>query len=124
MSPVDINPAYEAEIKKLLDAIWENRFRLSLSNLEQLRRLANKTKLDAIVCSAQEVKIVRKVFKKEIITPGIRFNSKLSKLNDQKRILTPKQAYKNGSDWLVIGRPITKGNIKSNIQRLINHLNK
>ena len=35
----------EAEIKKLLDAIWENRFRISLSNLEQLRRLANKTKL-------------------------------------------------------------------------------
>ena len=45
MSPVDINPAYEAEIKKALDAIWENRFRMSLSNLEQLRRLANKTKL-------------------------------------------------------------------------------
>ena len=45
MSPIDINPAYAAEIKKLLDAIWENRFRISLSNLEQLRRLANKTKL-------------------------------------------------------------------------------
>jgi hypothetical protein len=45
MSPIDINPIYEAEIKKLLDDIWENRFRLSLSNLEQLRRLANKTKL-------------------------------------------------------------------------------
>jgi hypothetical protein len=45
MSPIDINPAYEVEIKKLLDVIWENRFRLSLSNLEQLRRLANKTKL-------------------------------------------------------------------------------
>ena len=87
-------------------------------------KLANKAKLDAIVCSAQEVKIVRKVFKKEIITPGIRFNSKLkSNINDQKRILTPKQAYKNGSDWLVIGRPITKGNIKNNIQTLINHLN-
>tara|TARA_B100001057_G_scaffold12424_1_gene11797 strand:- start:449 stop:1120 length:672 start_codon:yes stop_codon:yes gene_type:complete len=82
-------------------------------------KLANKAKLDAIVCSAQEVKIVRKVFKKEIITPGIRFNSKF---NDQKRVLTPKQAYKNGSDWLVIGRPITKGNIKKNIQTLINHL--
>ena len=82
--------------------------------------MANKAKLDAIVCSAQEVEIVRKVFKKEIITPGIRFNSKL---NDQKRVLTPKQAYKNGSDWLVIGRPITKGNIKNNIQTLINHLN-
>ena len=82
-------------------------------------KLANKAKLDAIVCSAQEVKIVKKVFKKEIITPGIRFNSKS---HDQKRVLTPKQAYKNGSDWLVIGRPITKGNIKKNIQNLINHL--
>ena len=45
MSPIDINPAYEVEIKKLLDAIWENRFRMSLSNLEQLRKLVNKTKL-------------------------------------------------------------------------------
>ena len=83
-------------------------------------RLATKAKLDGIVCSAQEVKIVKKVFKKEIITPGIRFNSKT---NDQKRILTPKQAYKNGSDWLVIGRPITKGNIKKNFLSLIDHLN-
>ena len=83
-------------------------------------RLANKAKLDALVCSAQEVNIVKKVFNKEIITPGIRFNSKV---NDQKRVLTPKQAYKNGSDWLVIGRPITKGNIKKNIQSLIDHLN-
>ena len=82
-------------------------------------RIANKAKLDAIVCSAQEVKLVKKVFKKEIITPGIRFNSKS---NDQKRIVTPKQAYKNGSDWLVMGRPITKGNIKKNIQNLIDHL--
>ena len=86
----------------------------------QQAKLANKAKLDAIVCSPKEIKIVRKVFKKEIITPGIRFNSKL---NDQKRVLTPKDAYKNGSDWLVIGRPITKGNIKKNIQELINHLN-
>ncbi len=83
-------------------------------------RIANKAKLDAIVCSAQEVKLVKKVFKKEIITPGIRFNSKS---NDQRRVVTPKQAYKNGSDWLVMGRPITKGNIKKNIQNLIDHLN-
>ena len=84
-------------------------------------KLAQKAKLDALVCSAQEVKIVRKIFKKEIITPGIRFSSNKS---DQKRIMTPKQAFKNGSDWLVIGRPITKGNIKKNIQYLINHLEK
>jgi len=86
----------------------------------QQAKLASKAKLDAIVCSAQEVNIVKKVFKKEIITPGIRFNSKV---NDQKRTLTPRQAYKNGSDWLVIGRPITKLNIKKNIQTLIDHLN-
>ena len=83
-------------------------------------KLARKANLDAIVCSAKEVKIVKKIFKKEIITPGIRFNSKL---NDQKRVLSPKQAYKNGSDWLVIGRPLTKGNIKKNIKLLIDHLN-
>ena len=83
-------------------------------------RLAKKAGLDAIVCSAQEVKIVKKVFKKEIITPGIRFNSDT---NDQKRVLTPKQAYKNGADWIVIGRNITKGKIRENIQKLIDHLN-
>ena len=84
-------------------------------------KMANEAKLDAIVCSAQEVPIIKKVFKKEIITPGIRFDKKN---NDQKRVLTPKQAFQNGSDWLVIGRPITKGNIKKNIQKLIDHLNK
>ena len=84
-------------------------------------KLASRAKLDAIVCSAQEVNIVKKVFKGEIITPGIRFNSKS---DDQKRVLTPKKAYEFGSDWLVIGRPITKGNIKNNIRRLIDHLNK
>tara|TARA_B100001059_G_scaffold131233_1_gene131310 strand:+ start:53 stop:727 length:675 start_codon:yes stop_codon:yes gene_type:complete len=82
-------------------------------------KLASKAGLDAIVCSAQEVKIVKKIFKKEIITPGIRFNSST---NDQKRTLTPNQAFKNGSDWLVIGRPITKGNIKRNLDTLIDHL--
>ena len=82
-------------------------------------KLANKAKLDAIVCSPKEVGIVKKVFKKEIITPGIRFNTKT---NDQKRVLTPKQAYKNGSDWLVMGRPITKGDIRKNMLSLIDHL--
>ena len=85
----------------------------------QQAKLADKANLDGIVCSAKEVKFVKKVFKKEIITPGIRFNSET---NDQKRVLTPKQAYQNGSDWLVIGRPITKGNITKNFKNLLNHL--
>ncbi len=82
-------------------------------------KLAKKAGLDAIVCSAHEAQIVKKIFKKEIITPGIRYNTKT---DDQIRVVTPKQAYKNGSDWLVIGRPITKGNIKKNIQTLVDHL--
>ena len=86
----------------------------------QQAKLATKAKLDAIVCSAQEAKIVKKVFKKEIITPGIRFSSRI---NDQKRTLTPKQAYREGATWLVIGRDVTKGNIKKNVQTLIDHLN-
>ena len=82
-------------------------------------KLAKKANLDAIVCSAREVKIVKKFFKKEIITPGIRFNATT---DDQKRVVSPKQAYKNGSDWIVMGRPITRGNIRKNIKTLIDHL--
>ena len=83
-------------------------------------KLARKANLDALVCSAHETKYVRKIFKKEIITPGIRLNSKS---NDQKRIMSPRKAiYQEKSDWLVIGRSITKGNIKKNLKKLIEHL--
>ena len=83
-------------------------------------KLARKANLDALVCSAHETKYVRKIFKKEIITPGIRLNSKS---NDQKRIMSPRKAiYQEKSDWLVIGRSITKRNIKKNLKKLIEHL--
>ena len=82
-------------------------------------KLAQRAKLDALVCSAQEVKIVRKAFNKEIITPGIRISSKL---NDQKRVMTPKAAFKEGANWLVIGRDLTRGNIKKNLKNLSDHL--
>ena len=94
---------------------------MSVKNLVYKQaKIASKAKLDAIVCSPHEVKIVKKVFNKEIITPGIRLNMNL---NDQKRVMTPKESFDKGSDWIVIGRPITKGNIKKNIQSLIDHLN-
>ena len=83
-------------------------------------KLASKANLDALVCSAYEVSYIKKNFKKEIITPGIRLNTK--KNNDQERVMTPKKAFKQGSDWLVIGRSLTKGNIKNNIKNLIDHL--
>ena len=83
-------------------------------------KLAAKAKLDAIVCSPKEVKIVKKVFKKEIITPGIRLTG--DSQDDQKRVMTPKEAFQKGATTLVMGRSLTKGNIKKNIQRLIREL--
>ena len=84
-------------------------------------KLAKKAKLDAIVCSPHEVKFIKKIFNKEIITPGIRISSKV---DDQKRFMTPKAAFNQGSDWLVIGRGLTKGNIKRNFKILSDHLSR
>ena len=77
--------------------------------IKQFSKEAKKQKLDGIVCSPKEIKVVRKVVGKNflIVTPGIR-PQKLKKINDdQKRVLTPSQAIKMGADLLVIGRPIT-----------------
>ncbi len=83
-------------------------------------KLAVKAKLDAIVCSPQEVKLVRKIFKKEIITPGIRLAG--DSKGDQRRIMTPKQAFQNGATSLVIGRSLIKGKIEQNIKKLVKEL--
>ena len=77
--------------------------------IKKFSREAKKQKLDGIVCSPKEIKIVRKIVGINflIVTPGIR-PQKLRKLNDdQKRVLTPAKAIKLGADLLVIGRPIT-----------------
>jgi orotidine-5'-phosphate decarboxylase len=79
-------------------------------------KLAKKAGLDALVCSPYEVDAVRKIFKNEIITPGVQIGKKNY---DQKRSM---EAKKVEADWLVIGRAITRGNIKKNIQNLIKEL--
>ena len=85
--------------------------------------LIKKSGCDGIVCSAQEALMVRKRYKNLlIITPGIRLPGDNS--NDQMRIMTPKQAFKNKVSGIVIGRSLTKGNIKNNTKKLIDHLNK
>ena len=85
--------------------------------------LIKKSGCDGIVCSAQEALMVRKRYKNLlIITPGIRLPGDSS--NDQMRIMTPKQAFKNKVSGIVIGRSLTKGNIKNNTIKLIDHLNK
>ena len=84
--------------------------------------LIKKSGCDGIVCSAQEAMMVRKKYKNLlIITPGIRLPGDSS--NDQMRIMTPKQAFKNKVSGIVIGRSLTKGNIKNNTKRLLDHLN-
>ena len=79
-------------------------------------KLATKAKLDAIVCSGHEIRLVKRVFKKEIITPGIKMQNVK---NDQKRVMGPADAFAAGSNWLVIGRSITNGNIKNNMKNLL-----
>jgi len=78
---------------------------------EQVMRLARLTSdagLDGVVCSAHEVKMLRDNLDREfkLVTPGIRPGG--SNKDDQKRVMTPGQAINAGSDYLVIGRPITQ----------------
>ncbi|WP_151821671.1 orotidine-5'-phosphate decarboxylase [Acinetobacter oleivorans] len=84
---------------------------LDIEPVEHVKRLAKLTKesgLDGVVCSAQEAKILRELIGQDfsLVTPGIRPEG--SNADDQKRIVTPKQAMLDGSTHLVIGRPITK----------------
>ena len=84
---------------------------------------AKKNNLDGIVCSPLELKTVRKVVgsKMLIVVPGIRLENQNNTKDDQKRILTPKEAIKLGADYLVIGRPIVESN---NPLKTIKEINK
>ena len=84
---------------------------LNLDPQEQVRRLALLTQnsgLDGVVCSAQEVELIRNNCSPEFltVTPGIRPAG--SEQGDQRRVLTPQQALAAGVNYMVIGRPITQ----------------
>lgn len=84
---------------------------LDLSPLEQVKRLcklASDCGIDGTVSSAREVKAIKQICSEKFVcvTPGIRPMG--AELGDQKRVMTPAMAIKEGSDYLVIGRPITK----------------
>ena len=83
-------------------------------------QLAKTCGCHGIVCAGTDLKFVKKIFKGEIVTPGIRLKG--DNAADQKRIMGPKEAFNNGSTALVMGRSIIKGNIKNNISRLIKEL--
>ena len=89
--------------------------------VEKQTLLAKACKCHGIVCAGSDLKFVKKIFKGEIVTPGIRLKG--DNAGDQKRIMGPKEAFENGSTSLVLGRSIIKGNIKKNISRLIKELN-
>ena len=73
----------------------------------RLAKLAASSGLRGLVCSPQEIKLLREELGDEIqlITPGIRAVS--NPADDQKRTMSPAEAIKFGASWLVIGRPIT-----------------
>ena len=76
--------------------------------MKRLAKLTQESGLDGVVCSAQEAKMLRETLGQDfaLVTPGIRPVG--SNADDQKRIVTPKQAMIDGSTHLVIGRPITQ----------------
>ncbi len=91
--------------------------------VKKFARNAKNNNLDGIVCSPLELKTVRKVVgnKMLIVVPGIRLEKKqINKNDDQKRILTPKEAIKFGADFLVIGRPIVESKNPLKVLKEIN----
>ncbi|MBT4696434.1 MAG: orotidine-5'-phosphate decarboxylase, partial [Alphaproteobacteria bacterium] len=74
----------------------------------KLAKLAQESGLDGVVCSAQEISLIRENINNDfmLVVPGIRL--KEDNVDDQKRIMTPKEAISLGADLLVIGRPITE----------------
>ncbi len=74
----------------------------------QLAKLAHQSGLDGVVCSAEEAKLLRNSMPADfiLVTPGIRREQDAA--GDQKRVITPSQAIRSGSDYLVVGRPITQ----------------
>ena len=86
----------------------------------RLIKIADQANLHGVICSPLEVKMIKEIAPKlKCFTPGIRQNEDV---NDQKRTMNAKQAIEEGSDCLIIGRPITKGDPKKNIQEILHSI--
>jgi len=86
----------------------------------RLIKIAEEANLYGVICSPQEVKMIKKISPNlKCFTPGIRMDNNK---NDQKRTMNANEAIKAGSDCLIIGRPITEGNPKKNIQKIISSI--
>ena len=90
--------------------------------VKNLSNIAKKARLDGIVCSPLEVKLVKNMHGKslKVVTPGIRLEK--SSNDDQSRFLSPKEAFNMGSDYIVMGRPLIKAlDPNSIIKKIINN---
>ena len=88
--------------------------------VKRLIKIAMEADLHGVICSPLEIKMIKKIAPKlKCFTPGIRMaNTK----DDQKRTMNANEAVKEGSDCLIIGRPITKGNPKENIKNILSSI--
>ena len=90
------------------------------NQVERLIKIAKEANLYGVICSPLEIKMIKKVAPSlKCFTPGIRINNNN---DDQKRTMNANQAIKAGSDCLIIGRPITKGDPKQNIKNIISSI--
>jgi len=88
--------------------------------VKKLIKIALKANLYGVICSPLEVKMIKEIAPKlKCFTPGIRMKDEK---DDQKRTMNANEAIKEGSDCLIIGRPITKGNPKENIKNIISSI--
>jgi len=88
--------------------------------VKRLIQIAMEADLYGVICSPLEIKMIKEIAPKlKCFTPGIRIeNTK----DDQKRTMTANEAIKEGSDCLIIGRPITKGDPKKNIKNILSSI--
>ena len=87
----------------------------------KLVEIAMKAELHGVICSPLEIKMIKKIAPNlKCFTPGIRIGNEK---DDQKRTMTANEAIKEGSDFLIIGRPITKGNPEENIRNILSSIN-
>ena len=94
--------------------------RTSSEQVNAMLDLAESACIDGVVCSPHELELVKKRESLLSITPGIRLQHSN---DDQKRVMTPKEAINLGADYLVIGRPITSSNnIKESLSKIIESL--
>ena len=88
--------------------------------VKNLAKMTQQAGLDGVVCSAQEASVLKQQSGEDfiLVTPGIRLKD--SGNDDQQRVMTPEKAVANGSDYLVIGRPVTQAEHPVEILQLIN----